>query len=81
MGKNKKFEMSVVDEGYDDKTWEEFELEKAKLREKMVSEENKGFNPFDSKNVVIMIVWALLYKLFIKWEFGIMYAKKRIYLF
>jgi hypothetical protein len=70
MGKTKKFEMNVVDEGYDDKTWQELELEKEKLRQKMKQEEEKGFNFVNGKNIVIMIIWAIIYRLFIKWGFG-----------
>ena len=72
MGKNNKFEMNVVDEGFDDNSWQELEREKQKIMEKMKLEET-NLNILTKRNIIIFIVWILLYKLFIKLEFGIVY--------
>lgn len=77
MGKPNKFEMSVVDEGFDNKTLEELEIEKEKMRMKLKQEENTGFDFLKGKNIVIFIIWVILYRLFIKWGFGIVYVNNK----
>jgi hypothetical protein len=63
-----KFDMKLLDEGYDDEIWEEFQKRK---KEKKESDNFKGvLNYINSKNLVILIVWGVLYKLFIKFGFG-----------
>jgi hypothetical protein len=76
MGKDKKFEMSVVDEGYEDNYWEKVENEKEKIRKSNKEEidytlsENNTI--LTTRRIIIFVVWALLYKLFIKYEIGTM---------
>jgi hypothetical protein len=63
-----KFDLKLLDEGYDDEIWEEFQKRK---KEKKESDNFKGvLNYINSKNLVILIVWGVLYKLFIKFGFG-----------
>ncbi len=60
--------MKLLDEGYDDELWEEFQKKKQEMK---TSEKSLGtFNFFNSKNLIILIIWAALYKLFIKFGFG-----------
>jgi hypothetical protein len=63
-----KYDMKLLDEGYDDELWEEFQKKKQEMK---TSEKSLGtFNFFNSKNLIILIIWAALYKLFIKFGFG-----------
>ena len=73
MGKNKKFKMNLVDEGYDDEFMEKVRIEKEKLKLKeMEEEQNKNsFNILNYKNIIIIVIWGLLYRLFIHWGFGL----------
>lgn len=76
MGKDKKFEMSIVDEGYEDQFWEKVEKEKEKienLNKKEEYNENVDLKQIlTKKRMIIFIVWIALYKFFIKWEIGTM---------
>jgi hypothetical protein len=78
MSSKKKFEMSVLEEGYEDPFWKKVEEEKDKLNNK----ENKEDKDFENVNVndilttkrfAILIIWGILYKVSIYLGFGMMY--------
>ena len=59
------------EEGYEDP--EEKQLKEAKKR---LEEMEKPFNPLDiitMRNIIIFFIWALIYKLFIDFGFGLIY--------
>ena len=71
MNNKKKYEMKVLEQGYEDK--EEMQLREAKRR---LAEAEKPFNPLDlvnGKNILIFIIWVALYKVFIYYEFGVVF--------
>lgn len=68
--KNSKSSMIVWEEGYEDKLAKRFEEEKAKMKLNQNLEENFEFNW--KKFGLILIIWILAYRQFIKWELGIM---------
>ena len=78
--KNKnKYEMKLVEEGYEDP--QEAQLREAKRR---LEEAKKPFNPLDivnMKNIGILVVWLILYKIFIYFGFGAVYFLFSIILF
>ena len=69
--KQKKYEIRTLEEGYEDS--EEAMLQEAKRR---LEEANKPFNPLDiinMKNIIILFIWGVLYRLFIYLNFGAVY--------
>lgn len=68
---SKKYVMKGYEEGYEDKNQKM--LEEAKKR---LSESEKEFNPLDiitTKNLIIVVIWGAIYKLFIHFGFGLVY--------
>ena len=68
---NKKIFNNCFEEGYEDP--EERQLKEAKRR---LEEMEKPFNPLDiitMRNILIVFIWALIYKIFIIYEFGLVY--------
>ena len=62
---------NYFEEGYEDP--EEKQLNEAKKR---LEEMEKPFNPLDiitMRNIIIFFIWALIYKLFIDFGFGLIY--------
>ena len=62
---------NYFEEGYEDP--EEKQLKEAKKR---LEEMEKPFNPLDiitMRNIIIFFIWALIYKLFIDFGFGLIY--------
>ncbi len=67
-----KYEMNLVDEGYEDTLAHKIEEQKRKMKEdREKGDENVQLNLMTKKNMIIFVVWALLYRLFINWEFGL----------
>ena len=74
--------INLVDSGYEDDFWVRFEEEKKKLKIGQKAEREKEddikslllyFLPeVNKKRVIIVVVWALLYKLFLDYGYGIM---------
>ena len=58
----------MIGEGYDDLIRKKIEEEKEKLRRE---QENPDLNILTTRNLIILVIWGLLYKLFIKYEFGL----------
>ena len=62
---------NYFEEGYEDP--EEKQLKEAKKR---LEDMEKPFNPLDiitMRNIIIFFIWALIYKLFIDFGFGLIY--------
>jgi len=78
MSSKKKFEMSVLEEGYEDPFWKQVEEEKDKLNNRENKEEKDLDNVnigdiLTTKRIAILIIWGILYKVFIYLGFGMMY--------
>ena len=72
MSNVKNYNISLVAEGYEDLIAKRVQEEKEKMRKQQEeSINNKDFNILTGKNLIILAVWAFLYKLFIKYEFGL----------
>lgn len=72
MSKNKNYNISLVDEGYEDLIAKRVQEEKEKMRKQQEEAiANKDLNILTGKNLIILLIWGLLYKLFIKYEFGL----------
>ena len=68
---NTSYNFSVVEEGYETKIGQEIHDLKANIKEyKSESEKTKMS---DLKKLIIILIWIYFYKLFIEWEFGIIY--------
>ncbi len=65
---NSNRKIRLIGEGYDDIIRKKIEEEKEKIKKQ---KENQDLNIFSTKNIFILAIWALLYKLFIKYEFGL----------
>lgn len=69
--KSKKYVIKGFEDGYEDKNQKMIEEARKRL-----SDEEKEFNPLDivtTKNIIIVVVWGLIYKLFVYFEFGLVY--------
>jgi len=72
MSKNKNHSISLIGEGYDDLIAKKVQEEKEKIRKQQEDSMNiADLNFLTRKNLIIFIIWGLLYKLFIKYEFGL----------
>jgi hypothetical protein len=68
MPKKKNFEMNIVDSGCEDDLQKRLEIAKQKLKQK---ENETNFPILSTKNIIILFIWGVLYKLFINWGFGV----------
>jgi hypothetical protein len=77
-----KFEMTVMEDGYEDPVMKRFEEEKKKLKEEQNAEPSFNISKYSlMKKFIIFCLWVLGYKLFIKWEFGMVYLFASILIF
>ena len=73
MSKNKNnYNINLVNEGYEDLIAQRVQEEKEKMRKQQEDHfANKDLNILTTKNLIILAIWGSLYKLFIKFEFGL----------
>ncbi len=72
MSNNKKYNINLIGDGYDDLIAKRVQEEKEKIKkQREATLELKDLNILTTKNIIILIIWGLLYKLFIKYEFGL----------
>lgn len=69
--KNKIFsDIKILEEGYDTQIGKDIDELKKDIKESKKYEEKKWS---DMTRLIILLVWIYLYKLFIEWEFGVVY--------
>ena len=69
----KGYTLTCMEEGYEDPIMKRFEEEKNKIKkENEVNFEQKNFNFFTKRRIIIIIAWIILYKIFIRYGFGMM---------
>lgn len=71
MSKKQNYNIGLIGEGYDDLISKRLQEEKEKIKKEEEEINNPHLNILTTRNIVILAVWAFLYKLFIKYEFGL----------
>jgi hypothetical protein len=69
--KKNNFEMNVVESGYEDDLQKRLEEEKQKLKAQQDNTDTGITDFFTTKRVLLLLIWAIGYRLFINWGFGV----------
>ena len=75
----RKYEMSILDEGYEDPFWSKVEEERERIiRQDTIPDDDEleNFKLVDVitiKRIIIILVWGVVYYLFVYLGFGMMY--------
>mgnify|MGYP000108354297 CR=1 FL=1 len=73
MSKTQNYNIGLVGEGYEDLIAQRVQEEKEKMKRQEEDQNNMHIhlNILTTKNILILVVWGILYKIFIKYEFGL----------
>jgi hypothetical protein len=80
MTKKKNFEMSVVESGCEDDLQRRLQEEKQKILQQEKEKENTNLFSllFTKKRIIILIIWALIYRLSINKGWGAVYINTNL---
>ena len=75
----KKYEMTILDEGYEDPFWSKVEEERERINRQEAIPDDDEMEKFSFtdvitlKRIMILLAWGVLYYLFVYLGFGMMY--------